>query len=506
MTSVKEVELEGTRLIPESTDRSQRRTSTKAMPMRRGTLVRRSLLAADIVGLALAFVCTELLFGSDGSADEVAVGTEVVIFIATLPIWIASAKLYGLYDNDEERTDHTTVEDFPGVFHLVTVGTFFLMVVSSMTSFPHPLIDKLAVFWALAIVLVAGARMTARITCRRRAAYVQNAVIVGAGEVGQLVARKLRMHSEYGIRVVGFVDSDPLALRPDLDGIHVIGRPADLPTLVRAEQIDRVVVAFSGDSHRTTLDLIGSLRGSDVQIDIVPRFFEGVGLHTHMHMVESVPLLALPTAKRFPCSYAIKRAIDVAGASAGLAVSLPLFAVAAWRIRRESPGPILFRQKRVGRDRQMFTMLKFRTMRVDADTNVHRDYIAQTMDASATANGNGLYKLEREDAVTPFGRFLRKTSLDEVPQLINVLKGEMSLVGPRPCLDYEMDHFREHHFERFDVTPGLTGLWQVSARAHATFGEALDMDVAYARNWSLGLDLWLLLRTPLHVLRLKGTA
>jgi lipopolysaccharide/colanic/teichoic acid biosynthesis glycosyltransferase len=128
------------------------------------------------------------------------------------------------------------------------------------------------------------------------------------------------------------------------------------------------------------------------------------------------------------------------------------------------------------------------------------------MDRSQTPEGNGLFKLERDDAITPFGHFLRKTSLDELPNFFNVLRGDMSLVGPRPCLQYETEHFQQHHFERFLVPAGITGLWQVTARAHATFGEALDMDVSYARNWSLGLDLWLLLRTPMHVLRRKGTA
>jgi len=480
--------------------------SSAARIKRRGALVRRSLVLADLVGLSLAFVVSELLFGSAGARDELALTTEVIVFMATLPFWVAAAKLYRLYDHDEERTDHTTLDDFPGVFHLVTVGTFFLMVGSTFTEIPHPLVGKLTAFWALAITAVFTARVAARTFCRRSAQYRQNTLILGAGQVGQLVARKIRMHGEYGINLLGFIDSAPLELRPDLDGLSVLGGPDALPELVTELHVDRVVIAFSGDTHDEMLATIGSLRERGVQVDIVPRFFEGVGLHTKLHSVESLPLLGLPTVKRFPFSPLIKRALDVVVAAVALVVTAPFFAFAAWRITRESDGPVFFRQTRVGRDKREFTMVKFRTMRCDVDHAVHRDYIAQTMSSTAVATANGLYKLEREDAVTPFGRFLRKTSLDELPQLINVLRGDMSLVGPRPCLPYETEYFKTHHFERFEVLPGVTGLWQVSARAHSTFGEALDMDVTYVRSWSLGLDLWLLFRTPLHLLRLKGTA
>jgi lipopolysaccharide/colanic/teichoic acid biosynthesis glycosyltransferase len=189
-----------------------------------------------------------------------------------------------------------------------------------------------------------------------------------------------------------------------------------------------------------------------------------------------------------------------------LLVTAPLFAVVAWRIRRDSPGPVFFRQTRLGLDKRRFTALKFRSMYEGTDTSAHQAYVMATMDVGAAPEGNGLYKLERGDDITPVGRWLRKTSLDELPQLINVLRGDMSLVGPRPCLDYETEHFEPQHFERFQVPAGLTGLWQVTARSHATFREALDMDVAYVRGWSLGLDLRLLFRTPTIMLRRRSAA
>jgi lipopolysaccharide/colanic/teichoic acid biosynthesis glycosyltransferase len=259
--------------------------------------------------------------------------------------------------------------------------------------------------------------------------------------------------------------------------------------------------------HDRTLAALGALKGLNVQIDIVPRLFEAIGPNVSIHTLEGLPLVGLPSAKLFPFSRTIKRIIDVVGATFLLLLTAPLFGVAAFLIKRDSEGPVFFRQERLGLHMRPFTAFKFRTMRVGVDNSEHREFIRQTMSGDATVYGNGLYKLDRSDAVTKVGRLLRKTSLDELPQLINVLRGEMSLVGPRPCIEYETENFEPQHFERFLVLPGITGLWQVTARAHSTFGEALDMDVAYARNWSLGLDLLLLLKTPVQVLRQrKGTA
>ena len=152
-------------------------------------------------------------------------------------------------------------------------------------------------------------------------------------------------------------------------------------------------------------------------------------------------------------------------------------------------------------NRRTFTMLKFRTMAFDTDEAAHREFVRSIATSDAQLGSDGMYKLQRADAITAAGRFLRKTSLDELPQLLNVLRGDMSLVGPRPCIPYELENFEPHHFERFVVPQGITGLWQVTARANSTFGEALDMDVAYVRGWSVGLDLRILLRTPRSVLR-----
>ena len=247
-----------------------------------------------------------------------------------------------------------------------------------------------------------------------------------------------------------------------------------------------MIFAFSNERHDETIKLIRSLRELDVQIDLVPRLFEIMGPNVGFHSVEGLPLIGLPPRKISRSSRAIKRTIDVVGASIGLIFTSPIFALAAWRIRSESPGPVFFRQRRLGMGMKEFTVLKFRTMRADTDEAPHREYIRRTMSAAATPNGNGIYKLDRDDAVTPFGRWLRKTSLDELPQLINVLRGDMSLVGPRPCIRTRRSCSSRTTSSASSFRPGMTGLWQVTARAHSTFGEALDMDVAYARGWSLG--------------------
>jgi lipopolysaccharide/colanic/teichoic acid biosynthesis glycosyltransferase len=189
-----------------------------------------------------------------------------------------------------------------------------------------------------------------------------------------------------------------------------------------------------------------------------------------------------------------KRAVDLVGAVALLAVLSPLLVVLAAAVRLDSRGPALFRQRRLGCEGRPFMVAKFRTMRVGVSDEVHRSYIEQL--ANGEGGGDGLKKLTRDPRVTRIGALLRRTSLDELPQLLNVVTGEMSLIGPRPALGYELAHYRPEHFERFAVRPGMTGLWQVSGRARVGFVEMLDLDVRYARESSPLTDLMILVRTP----------
>jgi exopolysaccharide biosynthesis polyprenyl glycosylphosphotransferase len=461
------------------------------------------LLAADVVGLLVAFVATELIWFDHWPSDPVGTSERTVIFVLLLPVWVFAASLYGLYARDEERATHSTADEVVSVFHLITVGAWGFFATSWLVGLGHPHQRKLTTFWLLAILSVITARWAARTLARRHPSYIQNTLIVGAGQIGQLIGRKLLQHPEYGINLVGFVDSNPRQMRRDLEGAQLVGESDDIVDIVKARNVERVILAFSQDRHDRMLQVISALRKQNVQIDVVPRLFEALSPSAAVHSVEGLPLLSVSPARIPRFSRLIKRAVDILGAAILLVLTAPLMLLIALLVRRGSPGHIFFRQERLGIDMHSFTFLKFRTMQDGTDDAPHREYLKQIASADAEPGTNNLYKLDRSDVITPLGRWLRRTSLDELPQILNVLRGDMSLVGPRPAIPYELELYAPHHFERFLVPAGLTGLWQVEARAHSTFREALDLDVVYARSWSLGLDFRLLLRTPTLMFR-KG--
>ena len=295
------------------------------------------------LGLAAAFLARRVACpGSDTAAiDRVDRQGGVLIFALSLPAWIVVTKLYGLYDQDEERTDHSTTDDVVGVFHMVTVCAWLFFAFAYLTKVAHPRLPKLLLFWALAIGFVSVGRAIARAYCRRQINYLQNTIIVGAGDVGQLVARKLLKHPEYGINLVGFVDAEPKERREDLENLTLLGPPERLPALVRLLDIERVIVAFSSDSHEQTLDLIRSMKDLEVQVDIVPRFFELVGPGVGIHTVEGLPLIGLAPPHLSPSSRFLKRSLDLVAVDPSRLSCRSLFALIAIAIKAESARPCL---------------------------------------------------------------------------------------------------------------------------------------------------------------------
>jgi len=306
-------------------------------------------------------------------------------------------------------------------------------------------------------------------------------------------------HPEYGLNVVGFVDDFPKERREDLDHLTLLGPLERLPGLVRVFDIERVVIAFSQDSHERTLELIRSLKNLDVQIDVVPRLFELVGPNFDMHSVEGIPLLGLPPPHLSRSSRMLKRWFDLALTIPGLLVLTPVFAVIAFVIKRDSPGPVFFRQVRMGLNGRTFRIWKFRTMTADADER--KPEVAHLNQHLRNGGDPRMFKIPNDPRVTRAGRWLRRYSLDELPQLFNVLRGEMSLVGPRPLI-LDEDRFVEHWArQRLDLKPGCTGPWQVQGGSRIPFGEMVRLDYLYVTGWSVKDDLRLLLRTVPHALR-----
>jgi exopolysaccharide biosynthesis polyprenyl glycosylphosphotransferase len=458
---------------------------------RRGWLVRRALAAADCLGFMVAFTMSLVLFGGSGVSDHVNDVAEVAVFACTLPLWIVAANMYGLYHSDEERTDHSTADDLIGVLHLVTIGSWLFFAFTTLINVVHPTVPRLLTFWLASIVLVTSFRAVARALCRRSLAYLQNTVIVGAGEVGQLVARKIVNHHEYGLNFVGFVDANPKEVSRNLLDTTLLGSPEQLPEIVQALDIERVIIAFSSDSHEDMLDLIRSLSAYDVQIDIVPRLFEVLSTNVGIHTAEGIPLIGLTPLRLSRSALLLKRVLDIALAMGALLVVAPLLAVAAIAIKLDSPGPVFFRQRRRGCGDQIFTIFKFRTMVVDAEEQ--KDSLR---DRSKHAQGDArMFKIEDDPRVTRVGRVLRRYSLDELPQLVNVLRGEMSIVGPRPLILEEDQHVVDWRRRRVRLKPGITGLWQVLGRDEIPFEEMVKLDYLYVNSWSILTDVKLILRT-----------
>jgi lipopolysaccharide/colanic/teichoic acid biosynthesis glycosyltransferase len=507
---------------------------------RRGWLVRRLLLGADLAGLTLAFLVTELAFlVDDPSAGASAPGT-LLLLGATLPGWVILAKIYGLYAGDEERTDHSTVDDLVGVFHLLTVQAWITYAGGSFTGLWTPHLPKAVLFWALAIALVTLARAGARFVARRRLTYFQNTVIVGTGEIGRMIARKYLGHPEYGINLVGFIDAHPV--RSNLNGLPLLGPPESLPEIVQVLDIERVVVAFSRDSHESTLDVITLLKDLDVQVDIVPRLFEVLGPNLDVHTVEGLPLIGLPPLHLSRSSLLLKRTMDVVLAGAALLLLAPLMLLIALLVKLDSPGPALYMGMRIGRDGRRFPLLKFRTMRFEFCVGDH--YGADSAEAAfeqlledpeLRAEFERTHKLREDPRVTRLGRFLRRSSLDELPQLVNVLRGELSIVGPRPITELEYERLAAgaghngngngngngHHlngdplgpgaprrlrgyWEIARLRPGVTGYWQITGRSGVDYTERTRLDMAYVTGWSLKLDLMIFAKTLRVLLSNRG--
>jgi lipopolysaccharide/colanic/teichoic acid biosynthesis glycosyltransferase len=262
--------------------------------------------------------------------------------------------------------------------------------------------------------------------------------------------------------------------------------------------------AFTPDDARGLETRIGNELARQSDVDTVGRV--SIRLHVHPARNGALPFPDVPPQRGASIQAALKRMLDVVGSATLLVLFAPLLLLIAALVKLKSPGPVLFGQPRVGQRMQPFTMLKFRTMKVDVDARVHQEYVTQFIRAGSECGGaDQFFKIKDDPRVTPVGRCLRRTSLDELPQLWNVLRGEMSLVGPRPPIAYELEQYKPWHYRRvFEAKPGITGLWQVTGRSRTTFDQMVRLDLQYARTSSLWTDIKILLATPAAVISGKG--
>ena len=452
---------------------------------------RRLLAIADLAGILLAYLAV-WAFHPPVAGDVV----DRLPLLGVLPLWVLLNKVLGLYDRDDKLIHKSTLDELPGILHSLTIGTLLVFTFGGTIIPVETERAPAALFWLFACLTVPSMRAMARTYVRVRYAP-ERCLIVGSGSVAEVLARKIEGHREYGMELVGFIDGEKgLRRRPPASPLPMLGSVANFSDICRTHGIERVIVAFSAVGNDETLDIIRSAKRAQIKFTIVPRLFEVIGHSVVVDEVEGMTVLSLRGLSRARSSLMLKRAIDVCGAGLGLLVLAPLLAVVAAAIKLDSRGPVLFRQCRMGR-RSDFSMLKFRTMVTDAEKL--KAGLLHLNEASGP-----MFKIERDPRITRVGRFLRKTSLDELPQLWNVLRGEMSLVGPRPLIPDEDDHVIGWHRTRLELTPGLTGPWQVAGRTSVPFHEMVKMDYLYVAEWSLWNDIRLLLRTIPVVLLARG--
>jgi len=336
--------------------------------------------------------------------------------------------------------------------------------------------------------------------------YRRTVLILGGGATGRMMAATVRLKNPYGLRVSGFLDDElPVGTRV-FEQLRVLGRIEEVQRMVHRHGIEEILVCLDDVSPQRVLDVLELCGQTGAAVKIASPLYEVVPERMSTERYGNIPVVGFSAAKPSWLQKLLKRTLDVTLATAGLILLAPILAVIAVAIKLDSPGPVLFRQTRIGKNGRPFQFYKFRSMLVgsDDDESRKRNMLRFMRGEMPVTEGNGTTKVVNETRITRVGRFIRKTSLDELPQLFNVIKGDMSLVGPRPCLPYEWENYEEWHKKRLSVTPGCTGVWQVSGRSLVGFDDMVILDLYYIHNVSLLLDVPLILKTIPVMLLGKG--
>ena len=482
------------------------------------------LVVADALAAAGSFMFAFYLregvsaFASDGSfrwSPQFAPYGALVLFV--VGIRLLSFRYCDLY---RLRGEFSLVDDAIRIFKATAIGSLLIVAAAFLyrggfefRAFSYARGVFVADFFLVLVtmIVIRFVMRSAQSFARSRKINLIPTLVVGRGPEAALFIREMRERPSLGYRVIGLVDTDAAELEPigNYEGVPVIARLEGLPDAIRDSGANEVIIAdpqVSGDALFEVMIRCGRRRG--VEFRIAPSLFNCLPRKTEIDQIGVLPMIRLFREPLSSSARILKRTFDIATSALAILLLFPLWLLLAILIKLDSRGPIFYTQERVGMDGRLFLLYKFRTMIADADPELHREYqrafIAGRAEANLGDDQKPTYKLLADPRITRVGKILRRTSLDEVPQLINVLMGDMSIVGPRPPIPYEVEAYELWHRKRLDMKPGLTGLWQVSGRNRLPFEEMVRLDLFYIENWSLLLDLKIILRTGFVMIGREG--
>jgi exopolysaccharide biosynthesis polyprenyl glycosylphosphotransferase len=474
-TSVKEA-----RLVAAQTVTARRTTRDSAL--------RRLLLAGDLLAVLLALSLAVTLGPTARGSHNFLWG------LFALPLMALLFKLYGLYDRDVKRISHSTVDDLPWLFHATVIGVLLLWLYSRSTPMGRLDYGEILFFGLGVMVLVTALRFVVRSLAAALIGF-DRALLVGGGPLANAFVRKLAAHPEYRVQVIGALIPEQSETKPN-DALPVLGTLHQVEAVAASHDVSRVVFSPRDIDDQELEELLRTCQRLALKVSVLPTLSDVLGPAVEVDDVEGVTVLGVNPPWLPRSSRRLKRIMDVAIAGAMLLLALPLLVLVALAVKLDSNGPVFFAQERVGKGGRRFRLYKFRTMVSNAE-QLRAELLASSTDPN-------WLKLDRDPRVTRIGRRLRRLSLDELPQLWNVLRGEMSMVGPRPLVPAEDERVLGWARGRLDLTPGITGYWQVLGRTRIPFEEMVKLDYLYVMNWSLWEDVRLMLRTLPVVLGGRG--
>lgn len=459
----------------------------------------------DWLTIVAALIFAIIFRGRDFAGEFTFVGAPLEGEIVFLVLFGAAATLFFRYQSLYKVNVFITVAD--QIIRILKALLYTILGLALLSFFIRAnwiLDSRLAMvyFSAMAAILLVGGRAIVfrniYLWLSRRKVFHRNALIVGAGENGKNLAINLFLNDHLGLNLIGFLDDELPLGKVVFNRAKVVGRVSELKDIVKVFEVQEVIISLENVDHGRLINVLEIATSTDAVVKITSPLYDVVPARLFIEKYGNLPVVGVSQFSPSPFLEGYKRVFDSVLAAMGLMLLAPLFAGIALAVKLGSEGPVFFAQTRIGKGGRPFKFYKFRSMTVGSDKDKDREKtVVQFMQTKSKTKPTeqASTKIVNESRVTPIGRFLRKTSLDELPQLFNVLKGDMSLVGPRPCLPFEWDHYEDWHKRRLSVMPGCTGMWQVAGRSVVGFEDMVVLDLYYIQNASVLLDFGLLLKT-----------